>query len=120
MLPGTRLDDPAPIAAAIQAKLNPGGRPWFEVRKTWRPVVPSSDELEAFLVDGQYYVLYTHPVHRFKDKLFLANRREVLDFLKQRFVPERGEGTDVTVAAVDLGRIVVGNHDGDLFLTGID
>ena len=63
-----------------------------------------------------YYILYTHPVNKKMNKLFVAKKDKLLEFVENCFNEERGNGVDVVISDKSYDNLIVGNHDGLLFL----
>jgi hypothetical protein len=86
--PGEEIAHREGIALALHARLDP------EVIAAWQSLGPHGPELDEFLTADRYYIFHEHPVHRFKDRLFLAARADVIPFLRRTFCAARGEGLD--------------------------
>ncbi|WP_146654987.1 hypothetical protein [Labilithrix luteola] len=81
-----------------------------------RQAVTFGEVRTALVERPRHFLLYKHPIHRFKDRLFRADTTDLLSFIQNEFSSERMEGVDIIVTDEPMSRFVVGNHDGDLFL----
>jgi hypothetical protein len=75
-------------------------------------------EAEALLSAPLYLLLYKHPVHDFKDRLFKVERSALRAFVRAEFRIDRMEGVDIMVPSPDMESVLIGNHDGGLFVLG--
>lgn len=116
MFPGNEIKDWHGIVDAMRVRLNPASIPPIDLIRSWRRIEPVGQPVDELLTARRYYIFYEHPVHAFKNRLFEATREEVLEFLGSRFNSERMEGVDVTIFSDEHSTILVGNHDGDLFV----
>jgi len=114
MFPGKEVVDKGLITARIKAAINPRGLAPIELLESWVRCSPA--EAGVLFPSGKCYLWRQHPVHDFKNKLFEADADETRRFLMKRFSAERGDGMDVIVANESVSAIVIGNHDGELFI----
>ncbi|KXZ31517.1 hypothetical protein [Leptospira santarosai] len=62
-----------------------------------------------------YYLLYIHPIHTYKYRLFLTNQKDLIPFLKVRINPDRLEGVDLILSSLDFSEYIICNHDGEIY-----
>lgn len=70
---------------------------------------------DFFVSNDEFLLWYQHPVHEFKHKLFRVERESLVRFLRERVVPDRHEGLDMTITTPRLREFLVCNHDGDMY-----
>lgn len=116
MFPGEELDNIGAVSGEIVRSLNPNNVAPIQLAEQWRKLNNEIFDL-GLLDEGSYfYLLYKHPVHDFKDKLFKANGKEIARFLRENMDPDKMEGLDLIISSVDMSCIVICNHDGEIFL----
>lgn len=117
ILPGDRLsDEEIPAAKCRQDRImNPKGLRPIEAFHEWSRLGIETLTEELLQEGSEYLLLYEHPVHRYKDRLHRVRGAELRAFLKDRVVPDRMEGIDVTILPFDDEWGVICNHDGDIF-----
>ncbi|EMK18188.1 hypothetical protein [Leptospira kirschneri] len=69
-----------------------------------------------FLEKPGYYLLSVHPILTFKNKIFDVHQKEIQSFITENFNIDRMEGKDIIILDKELIPILVGNHDGQIFL----
>jgi hypothetical protein len=118
IFPGIRVshDKANQIMKELLHQINPNNFEPGENIENWVQVGKKVYNSDAFFSEEGYYLFYKHPIHDYQDKLFLTNKTDVIAFLKDRINPDREEGLDVIVATEDYSKIIVCNHDGQIFL----
>ncbi|MFD2330432.1 hypothetical protein ACFSR7_14375 [Cohnella sp. GCM10020058] len=118
IFPGNRIvhDEADRIMKELLQQINPQNLKSIDNIKNWARVDDEVYNTDALSSEDPYYLFYKHPTHDFMDKLFLTSKTEVVAFLKVRVNPERGDGVDVIVAPQDYSKIIVCNHDGQIYL----
>ncbi|EMN49433.1 hypothetical protein LEP1GSC088_2024 [Leptospira interrogans str. L1207] len=69
-----------------------------------------------FLEKPRYYLLSVHPILTFKNKIFDVHQKEIQSFIMENFNTDQMEGKDIIILDKKLTSILVGNHDGQIFL----
>jgi hypothetical protein len=116
IFPGVKVvDRNTEIRCKILSLVNPNNEVPIENIKKWNRVDDNVYELEALKNFNTYYLLYKHPVHDYRDKLFLVGREELISFMKERIKPSEGEGLDIIITNAEFTKLVVCNHDGLVF-----
>ena len=117
MFPGIKIDENEnALKIKILSRINPDKLDSFENMKRWRKINQKNETLN-YLSDFQYYyLLYKHPIHDYKDKLFFVTKEDLIVFIKKKINPDLGEGLDIIIAPENFSKLVVCNHDGDMYL----
>lgn len=116
MFPGKEVKDRTVIVENLKRHLNPAGIAPIDLMHSWQRIEPDDGHFARLLTAESYYLHYAHPIHDFKSRLYLVERSELVVFIKSRFDFRRMEGLDVYIFTPDLTRVLVGNHDGELYL----
>jgi len=116
MFPGVQVEKSRTVMVVdkLFRRLNPRSLSPFDLMQTWTKIAIKK-ELCQLLTEERYYILYKHPVHPHKDKLFDAERHDLQEFLLTRFDERKMEGIDLIVFSLNMNQIIVGNHDGELY-----
>ena len=115
-----KLDDSIQLIEAMQKRLNPFNLKPIDLVDSW-DTINLQCCLENFLkFHEEFYVFYEHPVHQFKNKLFITHKNQCIEFVKEHINPDEGTGIDVTISSLDMKSMIVCNHDGDIFLAVSD
>lgn len=116
IFPGTKINNNTKeIVSNILKVINPKNLKPIENVKTWIRVDEKIYESDMLLNNKDFYLLYKHPVHEYLDKLFEVSRDELIDFMKDRIYPDKEEGIDIIVSTKNFSRIIVCNHDGEIY-----
>lgn len=114
IFPGIKINSDK-VKLNILSRLNPNNLAPIDNMKTWRRIDDEVYESDTVLNFEKYYLLYKHPIHDYLDKLFEVNRDELIFFMKERIIPDRGEGLDIIVCSKDFSELIVCNHDGEIY-----
>ena len=109
---GARLVE---IAEKIEKHINPYNKPYIELVGSWEKVDHEYMNTRLLKNYDEFYMLYEHPVHSFKNRLSLVSKNELIQFLQERINPDRMEGVDITVTNNKLKIFMICNHDGDIY-----
>lgn len=117
LFPGSRVsrDEAKQIMKELLQQINPQNIEPEKNIRNWERVDNEVYDTDALSSREKYYLFYKHPIHDYQDKLFLTNKTDLIAFLKDRINPDREEGLDVIVASKDYSKIIVCNHDGQIF-----
>lgn len=117
IFPGTRIqgDDVEKIRKKILHEINPKNKPTIDNIKAWNRI---DNEIYATnaLTAKEYYLLYEHPIHDYLCKLFVTQNIELIKFMQERIDVETGDGLDIIISSTDYKKILVVNHDGEIYL----
>lgn len=117
MFPGRDITmERSDITKAIIDRRNPLRLSPLELLSRGRYVGKEILTSDMFVGEDPLYMLYEHPVHRFKDRLHLTPAQELAAFLNKEINPETLDGIDVTVTNLTMDRFLICNHDGEMFL----
>lgn len=116
IFPGTRLlENFDELREEILLQINPKKLNSMDNLKNWKRI---DNELYSVGGLGEYdnfYILYKHPIHPYLDKLFETNYQDLIEFLQDRIDPEKEEGMDLIIASRGFEKIIVCNHDGQIY-----
>ena len=71
---------------------------------------------QSFIRTPVFYVWLQHPVHAYKEKLFLLKNEQLTRYMRNVIHPEREEGKDMTVTDTNFSFFIMCNHDGNMYL----
>jgi hypothetical protein len=100
----------------IALRRNPKALSPLEVLGQAQPVGKEVFDSAFFANNSAFYMLYEHPVHWNRNRLFYVEKMDLLHFLDAKIYPERMEGLDVTIVTTDLQGFLICNHDGEMYL----
>ncbi|NOK60884.1 MAG: hypothetical protein GFH27_549289n134 [Chloroflexi bacterium AL-W] len=77
----------------------------------------SIGDLESYLsnVNSVLWFAYLHPTLEHKRFASLANKEDIISFIKREFDQDTMEGLDLAILPEDKTWCVFGNHDGEIF-----
>lgn len=117
LIPGDRIigEECDNIAQSIFSALNPKK---LHPLKLWDELVLLTREeainiIRTALCD-EYCLLYTYYLNKPSNRVFVADKQSVIDFLTDNFDEEHGEGIDIIISDNVYENIILGNHDGVL------
>ena len=116
MFPGIKISEPQAIMDKICHQLNPDQLSPIDNMSRWTQVDNKIYESEILIENDHFYLFYCHPVHEYKNKLYLTTQNELIDFLKIRINPDHGNGLDLIIASTDMCHLIVCNHDGEIYI----
>jgi|GEM_PF-2619701 len=117
VFPGIRIDgDKNEIKLSILNGLNPNNITPIDNMRSWIRIDEGVYELDIFVKYEEFYLLYKHPVHEKMDKLFYVSRDELVQFMKDRIDTKRSEGIDIIICSKDFSKLIVCNHDGEIYI----
>lgn len=114
-IPGKQLplEEGNPIAEKMLSSLNPNNLSpialWEELN------VISLDRIVKVIEDcntNEYYLLYIYYMNRVSYRVFCSTKKSVVDFIKENFNDNWGEGIDIIISDMNFEKIFMGNHDG--------
>ena len=77
----------------------------------------SIGDLESYLsnVNSVLWFAYLHPMLEHKRFASLANKEDIISFIKREFDQDTMEGIDLAILPEDKAWCVFGNHGGEIF-----
>ncbi len=117
LIPGNRISGELfnNISDDILAAINPEKLPLIERFNQFN--LKSKQQIMDIIQSSsqeKYYILYTHPVKEKKNRLYVSEKGDLLNFIDSRFNEERGDGMDIIISDMSYKSLIVGNHDGML------
>jgi len=116
LLPGINIKDLTTYQNRINEILNPNNESYIKLIKEWKLINTEVYDIIKELHYNNYYILYEHPVHEFKNRLSEVTKKELLGFIHNNFFSAENDGIDVTIATKDFSVIFVCNHDDEIYI----
>ena len=118
-IPGKELDESKSmeISKKIIEALNPNNLSLLELWKKELKRITKEDAIDYYKNNSinEYYMLYTYYVNKKEiNYVYIANKQNVINFIKDEFNEEWDEGFDITISDIEFKKIIMGNHDGIL------
>jgi len=116
-IPGTKLDinESDNIAKKIIKTLNPNDLDPLELWKELKKI--TKNEIINYYKENpikKYYMLYTDYSKKETNYVFITEKEEVINFIKNEFNEEYDLGYDMIISDIAFKKIIMGNHDGIL------
>lgn len=64
----------------------------------------------------RYYLLYNHPIHDYMRRVYLVDKLELVEYLKDNINYRTGDGKNVIISDFDFLTVMIFNHDGECFV----
>lgn len=116
-IPGKQVsfDENDKIAKQILLALNPNNLSPLEL---WNELTlldkDSTIQIINNCLSNNYYLMYTYYFKKTSNRVFSAEKKDVVKFINDNFDEEWDEGIDIIIVDLRYETIIMGNHDGVL------